>query len=434
MHYVDKDNMKELLEKIAKKIGKLGTLKNWKPSTKYEEEDLFVYEGQIYVSLVGIESDITFNIIEILEEYTPIAWEANHSYSVNDIFEESGTLYKVVTAFTSSSTFSVTSDIEEYIPKAYVKGTEVITGELVSYNDEYYKAINNFICGEVFTTVAFEKYVPKPLTDEQVQNSIANFNPFFDGALGFVVYENAGAHNALYRGENITDYFESGIMSEEIANGTFRNIFPGDYIIKSVTINGTTYEDVKWIVGDLDYFLNSGDIACITHHVLMFPETCIGSARMNASNTVSGGYVGSEMWTTTIPLYVIGIQNAFGNSHILSHRELLTNAVSSGHSSGVYSYDSFSSDWSWEDVLVNIFNENMLYGSAQLSSSGYDTGNSLGHVSAFAKYRPLTNCANHYWLRSVFGGFLFVFSHRNGQVDGNTASEVVGVRPYFLLY
>ena len=42
------------------------------------------------------------------------------------------------------------------------------------------------------------------------------------------VFDNAGAHNALYRGKDITAYWDSGEMSKAIAAGTFAGIYPGD--------------------------------------------------------------------------------------------------------------------------------------------------------------------------------------------------------------
>ena len=84
---------------------------------------------------------------------------------------------------------------------------------------------------------------PYRLTETQIEEIIEAFNPAFDGALGFVVQDNAPAHNAVFRSNDLTDYWNSGQMSIAIANGSFENIFPGDYIIKSVTVNGTTYSD-----------------------------------------------------------------------------------------------------------------------------------------------------------------------------------------------
>lgn len=47
---------------------------------------------------------------------------------------------------------------------------------------------------------------------------------------------------------------------------------------------------------------------------------------MNTANITEGGFVGSDMWKTTIPLYNTAFGSILG-SHLLSHRTLLTNTV-----------------------------------------------------------------------------------------------------------
>lgn len=249
-------------------------------------------------------------------------------------------------------------------------------------------------------------------------------------------YPSAASHNALYRGKDLTSYFNSGAMSTAIANGTFDDIYPGDYIIKTVTVNGTTYSNIKWIVGDLDYHLHRGDTETTTHHVVLFPETHLGNARMNASNTTSGGYQGSEMWTTTIPLYATGIINAFGSSHVLVHRERLTKAIDAnayaggggmGNGATVYA------DGEWVNVTANIFNEAMMFGHAPFASSGRDTYDCNKQIAAFRYGQNFTR-ANWCWLRDVASSFSFAFAGSNGEADYGPASNTGGVRPYFLLH
>ena len=254
-------------------------------------------------------------------------------------------------------------------------------------------------------------------------------------AINMLAPKNAGAHNAFYRGKDLTEYFNSGDMSTAIANGTFDDIFPGDYITKSVTINGTAYSNVKWYIGDCDYYYNFGDTACTKHHVLIFPEKCLGTAQMNSSNVTTGGYVGSAMWTSVIPKYVTGIQNAFGSTHILSHRELLTKTLNANGSSTGYSpYTGITSDWAWYDVTANLFNESMVYGTGVFESSGFEHGSCYAQIAAFKHNRSLTvDRANHTWLRTVVSGTNFALADYNGGADPSYASHAYGVRPYSLL-
>ena len=249
------------------------------------------------------------------------------------------------------------------------------------------------------------------------------------------IMHNAASHNALYRGADLTDYFNSGEMSTAIANGTFQNIYPGDYIIKTVTIDGTEYENIKWIIGDCDYYLNTYGTSTLTHHVLIFPETPIGCAPMNLTNTTEGGYVNSEMWKTTIPKYVIGIKDAFGISHILKHPEALTNSVSLEKLSGSNLYNiGASKSAGTYNVEVNIFSEVMMFGTRVFSSSAYDIADGNTQISAFSHNKKLIFSNGWIWSRSICDWIAFCGAHQNGFPYALAATDNGIVRPYFLLY
>lgn len=255
-----------------------------------------------------------------------------------------------------------------------------------------------------------------------------------------IVANNAGAHNAVYRGKDLTAYFDSGEMSKAITAGTFKDIYPGDYITKSVTVNGTTYSDVKWIVGDLDYFLGHGDTSILTqHHVLMFPDTCLGNSYMNPTHTTEGAYMGSYMYTTMIPLVNAGIQAAFGASHVVSYREYMSkliNATMACASGNGWTGSTYWGSGEWADVLSNLFTENMVYGANIFSSSPQDVCNGCRQVAAFRHDSSIYiggTKRETWWLRAVANSDSFAAVHGDGLANCNGASDVVGVRPYFLL-
>lgn len=249
------------------------------------------------------------------------------------------------------------------------------------------------------------------------------------------IYPSAAAHNAFYRGKDLTSYFTSGEMSKAIAAGTFADIYPGDYITKSVTVDGTTYSDVKWIVADLDYHLHRGDTETTAHHVVMIPENDIGTSKMNTSDVTTGGYQGSYMWGTTIPKYVTGITAAFGSDHVLTHRERLTKMIDTnayagggGMGNGATVYTSGE----WVDVSVNIPNEAMMYGHAPFASSGRDTYDCNKQLAIFRYGQNFTR-SSWCWLRDVASAIDFADVGGYGEAGYGHASHVAGVRPYFLL-
>ena len=126
----------------------------------------------------------------------------------------------------------------------------------------------------------------------------------FKNLLSGIIPRNAGAHNAIYRGKDITDLFYDGTLSKQIAAGTFDDIYIGDYIIGKVS-------NRKYIVADINYRLHMGDTECTTPHVLMIPERTMGNAQMNASNVTTGAYIGSAMYTDNLTPFKTIIKNDF---------------------------------------------------------------------------------------------------------------------------
>ena len=249
-------------------------------------------------------------------------------------------------------------------------------------------------------------------------------------------YDNAGAHNALYRGKDLTAYFSSGDMSAAIANGTFADIYPGDYVTKSITVGGTTY-NVKWVVAGINTLLYT-DNALKSNHVVMVPEGIIGKAVMNDTNTTEGGYAGSKMFTETIPLYAAAITAAFGASHVVKHSVLLSQSVNNALDSmcGMGNRGAAVDNWNtWTEVTCNLMNEMMVYGSLIWTSGAGEARSCPIQLPAF-RHDPSLMWAknNNFWLSSVArsGVFAFVGGVVGGANNGG-ASYSYGVRPYFLL-
>ena len=248
--------------------------------------------------------------------------------------------------------------------------------------------------------------------------------------------DGAEAHNAMWGGRDITAAFNNGTVSTNIANGTFKDIFPGDYITKQVTISGTAYT-VNWVVADCDYWINKGDSGndMTAHHVAIVPQQPIFNAKMNSTNTTEGGYAGSEMYKNVIPACATGIVNAFGSSHILTFRDSIVRTVNtSAISSGVPFWTGASSDWGWYDAQCNLMCERMVYGMPAFSSSGWDAGVATRQFSAFRLSGKLINYNRQWWwLRDVVSSALFANVGGNGGAGTHGASFVVGVRPFALL-
>lgn len=261
-----------------------------------------------------------------------------------------------------------------------------------------------------------------------------------------LIPDNAGAHNAIYRGKDLTNAWKAGTVSAHIKDGTFHDIFPGDYINMPIVVDGVTIQ-VKWLIADLDYELFAGDTAALlVHHVVVVPQDVLNvNTRMCATNDTTGGYVASEMWTKTIPKYVTAVQNAFGSGHVLKHKEMLTNAVSaSAPAGGGAGWVGSSSESAWYGVYVNLMNENMVYG-GRVWGSAYDTGERTSQLALFrlnpsariAGYRGNRAELKWYWLTAVASASRFALCSSAGSADYADASytnDNCGIRPHFLLY
>lgn len=325
--------------------------------------------------------------------------------------------------------FAIDPDTQEEILFAYINyGTEAeyINNSITEKKEHYYDMIitvdnaNNVKITVDPSTV----YVNEQELNEKADELKNDYDAKFSNLKSIVVASNSGAHNTIYRGKDITDLFYNGTLSQQIAAGTFDDIFIGDYIIGKSSGR-------KYLVADINYRLHCGDTECTKPHVLMIPEKIMGTAQMNDSNITTGGYVGSKMYTTNLAQFKTVIQNDFGSGHILNHRELLTNAVTDGKSSG----------WAWYDSTIELMNESMVYGhNAFGSHHGYETGIDKSQLSLF-KHKPdlivaLNDAGSRYWywLRDVVSSSGFARVSSNGIAVSDGASYSYGVRPAFLIY
>lgn len=243
-----------------------------------------------------------------------------------------------------------------------------------------------------------------------------------------LLFNNAGAHNAIYRGKSLGSTVTTAQYSA-IKAGTFDDLYIGDYW----TIGGVNYR-----IAAFDYYLNSGDTNCTTHHVVIVPDTCLYNAQMHntssggwesgAANTTAGGYVGSDMYKSNLEQAKTTIKSAF-SGHVLKHRIYLTNAVANGRASG----------GAWCDSEVDLMCEQMVYGSGIFSPVS-DGSNVPANYRVEKSQLPLFQhepsriCnRNNWWLRDVITASYFAFVGNNGNAYYDTASNSIGVRPAFCI-
>lgn len=243
-----------------------------------------------------------------------------------------------------------------------------------------------------------------------------------------LLFNNAGAHNAIYRGKSLGSTVTTAQYAA-IKAGTFDDLYIGDYW----TIGGVNYR-----IAAFDYYLNSGDTSCTTHHVVIVPDTCLYNAQMHntssggyeggAANTTTGGYVGSDMYKSNLEQAKTTIKSAF-SGHVLKHRIYLTNAVANGRASG----------GAWCDSEVDLMCEQMVYGSGIFSPVS-DGSNVPANYRVEKSQLPLfqhepSGICNRatWWLRDVITASAFAYVNGNGSANYSDASNSFGVRPAFCI-
>lgn len=233
-----------------------------------------------------------------------------------------------------------------------------------------------------------------------------------------LLFNNAGAHNAIYRGKNLGTSVTAAQYAA-ISAGTFEDLYIGDYWV----ING-----VNWRIAAFDYYLNCGDTSCTKHHVVIVPDTCLYNHVMNDTNITTGGYVGSKMYTEGLEQAKTTIKAAF-SGHVLSHRVYLTNAVADGHPSA----------GAWCDREVDLMNEQMVYGGAIFmpianGSTVYTNYRVEKSQLPLFAHEPSRICNRAtWWLRDVVTASDFAFVSGIGNAYSGDASNSFGVRPAFCI-
>lgn len=242
-----------------------------------------------------------------------------------------------------------------------------------------------------------------------------------DAILAALDLTNVVNRRRIFRGKNLGSTMTAE-QKAAIQDGSFKDLWLGDYWV----ISG-----VKWRIADFDYWYNKGDTAFTKHHVVIVPDTNLYTGKMNDTSVTTGGYVGSKMYTTYLATAKSTISSVFG-SNLLTHREYLINAVTSGYPSA----------GAWTDSSVELMNEPMVFGSYVNTPSGDGSivpkryTNSAVQLALFAVAPSFINSTPEgqrisYWLRDVVSASRFVRVTDFGPGTETAPSLDYGVRPVF---
>lgn len=236
--------------------------------------------------------------------------------------------------------------------------------------------------------------------------------------------DNAGAHNSVYRGKYLGTSYTSA-MSKAIQDGTFDDLYVGDYL----TINGTVYRIAGFNLGK-----QIGDSKSMGNCMCIVPDSALYNAQMHntdsgqyeegsVANITTGAYANSDMRTTNLAQATQKIVNDFGSTHVMSYRDILPNVTANGQASGR----------AWYDCKVELMSEVMVYGTKAWANSGYEIGCINSQFPLFALAPEYIHRRFAYWLRGVMSETTFAGIISGGGADYYYASRSIGVRPFFFV-
>ena len=233
-------------------------------------------------------------------------------------------------------------------------------------------------------------------------------------------------HGGIYRGKSLGSgaTFEAASTEAQraaIADGTFKDMFVGDY---------WTVDNKIFRIADFNYWKGIGDTAFNTNHVVIVPDASLASGKMNETNDTTGAYIGSFMYSdpsSALNTARATIQSLFGD-YVATYRSYLPNAISSGAESA----------GAWYDASIELMSEIMVYGNnikAARSTGGtrYVTSDPIQLALFKLNQYFITKGRYNFWLRDVVSATAFARVNAYGLASYAVASNSYGVRPAFPL-
>lgn len=247
----------------------------------------------------------------------------------------------------------------------------------------------------------------------------------------------AALHNSLPRCKNLGSALTAD-QHARIADRTFKGLWVGDYIEKSITFTYTNSSDAsatatathQFRFWDMNYWFRCGDTDLTVPHILGGSDNVFFTNKMNDTNVTTGGYPGSKMYTT----YLAGALNAFkalvGENHILSYRNIFPNVITNGCATG----------YAWYTRQLDLMSEPMVYGGYHFRPGNTGTSEYRLYEIGTQQLSLFRHCknfsfirANWYWLRDVVSAAWFAGVSDRGYSSGSGASGAAGgVRPFIL--
>lgn len=247
-----------------------------------------------------------------------------------------------------------------------------------------------------------------------------------------LIPDNTQNHNNIFRGQNLGALTPTHITN--IQNGTFRDMFIGDYF----SINGSNY-----VIAGINYKRGHGDNISLGNHLLLMPDRLSklddgtvlrpngkDTHFMNNTDTTAGGFANTKLYKTYMPSIQRKLEADFG-SHLLNFRQVVSTHVDA---------DGAPDQGEWRDAKVGIPDEPMVYGTTlngnNKNNAWYNVGDDTMQLPLFRLNPEESN--NHrdaaFWLRDIHSASEFAYAGAVGDAGwGGASSAWGGVRAFFLI-
>lgn len=210
-------------------------------------------------------------------------------------------------------------------------------------------------------------------------------------------------HRNIFRGRCLGESITAGQLAV-IRDGSFADLYVGDYW----EINGTKYR-----IADVNYWKNVGypeSEKVQKPHILIVPDTVLGSGQMHTSNSTYGGYRNSEMKSTRLNNIAKTLPDTF-KSLLLTHRMF--------------------SDGAWINASVDLMSEVMVHGTYICTDNSNKQTSDTQQLALFRLAPELKTIGVNYWLRNVAGSQTYTLISQYGDASSDMATSTYGVRPVF---
>ena len=209
-------------------------------------------------------------------------------------------------------------------------------------------------------------------------------------------------HRNTFRGKCLGESITEEQLTA-IQDGRFYDLYVGDY---------WEINEVKYRIADINYWRNVGYPEQVQKpHILIVPDSILGSGQMNTGNSTAGGYRNSAMKATRLNQIADSLPDTFKNI-LISHR--------------------IFSDGTWITTSIDLMNEVMVHGTYICADNNNKQTSDTQQLSLF-RLAPELKAIGVYWLRNVASERMYTLVSQYGDASSDMATSTYGIRPVFAI-